>query len=217
MDPRQKRSSGRVQASMSDPSFWLRLSELKELLHFIHEQQKMSESEKSHLGHVHHRWLAVRDHITRLIPLQPSVVQLLPILETRRKTQFTPLHTAAYYLDPKNVNAPSICAENPIEEFSEMLSFIGKHAGEAGKMQFAEFRIKHGAFATFDEVWKHVEQPIMFWGLMSSFVPELGSLAVKIFKTPANSVPSERSFSTHKLFHDKRRNKLSADKVNKMV
>lgn len=85
------------------------------------------------------------------------------------------------------------------------------------QIQFAEFRIKQGAFARFDEVWKHVEQPIMFWGLMSSFVPELGSLAVKVFKTPSNSVPSERSFSTHKLFHHKRRNKLSADTVNKKV
>lgn len=217
MDPRQKVSSNRVQTSMCDPHFWLRLSELNELIHFIHEQQKMSESEKTHLGHVHCRWLAVRNHITRLIPLQPTVSQLLPILETRRKTQFTPLHTTAYYLDPKNVNAPSMFAENPIEEFSEMLRFIGKYAGETGKIQFAEFRIKHGVFARFDEAWKHVDRSIMFWGLMSSFVPELGSLAVKIFKTPPNSVPSERSFSTHKLFHDKRRNKLCADKFNKMV
>ena len=52
---------------------------------------------------------------------------------------------------------------------------------------------------------------------MSPFAPELGRLALRIYKTPANSVPSERSFSTHKLIHDKRRNKLSVDKVDKLV
>lgn len=53
-------------------------------------------------------------------------------------------------------------AESPIEEFSEILGFIGKRGGEVARIQFIEFCVKHGAFARFGEAWKHVERPIMF-------------------------------------------------------
>lgn len=41
------------------------------------------------------------------------------------------------------------------------------------------------------------------------WVPKLGELAVRIFHTPANSVPSERAFCTCNLMHDKKQNRLS--------
>jgi hypothetical protein len=46
---------------------------------------------------------------------------------------------------------------------------------------------------------------------------DLGKLAVRIFTTPANSVPSEQAFSIQNAFHTKTRNRLSSVKVDKMT
>jgi hAT family C-terminal dimerisation region len=45
----------------------------------------------------------------------------------------------------------------------------------------------------------------------------LGQIALRLFSTPANSVPSERSFSTQNLIHNKTRRALRSDKVNKLT
>ena len=45
----------------------------------------------------------------------------------------------------------------------------------------------------------------------------IGPLAVRIYSNPANSVPSERSFSIQNLIHDKKRNRLASEKVDKLT
>ena len=44
----------------------------------------------------------------------------------------------------------------------------------------------------------------------------LAILAQRVFNTPANSVPSERSFSVQNLLHSKTRNRLTADRAEKL-
>jgi uncharacterized protein (DUF4415 family) len=47
--------------------------------------------------------------------------------------------------------------------------------------------------------------------------PTLAPLALRLYNSVANSVASERSFSTMNFVHSKTRNRLSAEKVNKLV
>ena|SRR5271168_398112 len=46
---------------------------------------------------------------------------------------------------------------------------------------------------------------------------ELYQLATRLFHTPANSVPSERSFSYTNILHSKSRNRLIAERVDKIL
>ena len=46
---------------------------------------------------------------------------------------------------------------------------------------------------------------------------ELYQLATRLFHTPANSVPSERSFSSMNILHSKSRNRLTVERVGKML
>ena len=46
---------------------------------------------------------------------------------------------------------------------------------------------------------------------------ELYQLATRLFHTPANSVPSERSFSSMGILHSKSRNRLTVERVSKML
>jgi hypothetical protein len=58
---------------------------------------------------------------------------------------------------------------------------------------------------------------MLFSALLSTFTPELSRLGLRMFKTPVNSVLSERAFSTHNLIYDKRRNRLQVERVDKLV
>lgn len=68
-------------------------------------------------------------------------------------------------------------------------------------------------------MWKSGSNSILFWSQITLYAPELGKLALRIFKTPANSVSSERSFSCQHLYliHDKKRNKISSERADKLV
>lgn len=172
----------------------------------------MSESEKSHIGMVYPRWLDIKHHFESLIPLQPSISFLLPIFESRLKTQTSAIHLVACYLTPQNIEK-----HDSVEQFDAILCFIGNFGGENAKSQFASFLIQDGHFARYHEAWKLADRPLLFWALIAPFAPKSSHLALRIFKTPANSVPSERAFSSHNLIHDKKRNRLQSDRVDKLV
>jgi hypothetical protein len=57
----------------------------------------------------------------------------------------------------------------------------------------------------------------MFWTSIKDDAPTLANLAIRILSTTANSVPSERAFSTMKLQHTKLRNRLLSSRVDKLV
>ena len=45
----------------------------------------------------------------------------------------------------------------------------------------------------------------------------LSPLALRIFSTPSNSVPSERAFSVMNFLHSKARNRLESERVDKLT
>jgi hypothetical protein len=69
-----------------------------------------------------------------------------------------------------------------------------------------------------DELWEQemVSDAYTFWQFASEYSPGLAELAMRSFETPANSVPSERAFSTINLTHTRYRNRLTIEKVNKI-
>ena len=55
-----------------------------------------------------------------------------------------------------------------------------------------------------------------FWQFASEYSSDLAELSMRLFETPANSVPSERAFSTMNLTHTRYRNRLKVEKVDKI-
>jgi len=58
--------------------------------------------------------------------------------------------------------------------------------------------------------------PITFWSFALQYSPEIAELAIRLFETPANSVPCERAFSTMNLTHTKYRNRLTVERMHKL-
>jgi hypothetical protein len=56
-----------------------------------------------------------------------------------------------------------------------------------------------------------------FWKESYLIARELSTLAVRVFSTPANSVPSERAFSIRNLIQDDKRASLSDETADKLT
>lgn len=74
-----------------------------------------------------------------------------------------------------------------------------------------------GSFDATSPYWKHADDLASFWLIASVLIQSLGKLALRIFKAPCNSVPSERAFSIQNLIHTKCHNQLQSEKVNKLT
>ena len=72
-------------------------------------------------------------------------------------------------------------------------------------------------FAPTQLIWEFADKSVTFWHMFDmSGGCELSKLAQRLFTIPANSVVGERAFSCMNLVHSLLRNRLTADKVNKL-
>ena len=108
------------------------------------------------------------------------------------------------------------------DEWSLIINFLQQYenpilrTGEA-RIQIANYLTRTGPFSSFHPVWNLADRPLAFWTEACLESPELGELAVRIFNTPANSVPSERAFSTQNIIHSKTRSNLSPMLTNMLA
>jgi hypothetical protein len=82
-----------------------------------------------------------------------------------------------------------------------------------------DFLSKEGRFAKAHISQLHVDNPVRYWKSYfdDKHHNELAQLAVRIFKTIANSVASEQAFSTMGLIVTKLRNRLGPEKADKLI
>jgi hypothetical protein len=215
------RSSADLRANaittLKDPTFWSNLDQLKDVLEPLDNQVRMAESTNAHIGTVLKRWKTVEELLKTQVNHLPELENFITThFHPRFKRQVLDIHWVAYYLLPDNVNLP-MDAEGVqgIIRFFDRQPFDSKN--QPILADFLSFRAKDGIFAPTGACWSQANDPLRFWQLQAMFSDGLGNLAVRLFSTPANTVPSERAFSAQNLIHDKKRNRLSAEKTNKLV
>jgi hypothetical protein len=203
---------------IKDTSFWACLDDIQCLVNGISEQIKMSESDRTHVGHVRKRWELIEQHLEKCSELgtfrvpgrQIEASQFVRTCQERRKTQLRSIHLVAYYLLPETVLQKISPTE---EELATIISFFETYAHpvdiETIRLEFANFRSRFYPFSSSSKTWDLASKPLAFWKEMTISSPELGHLAIRVFSTPACSVPSERAFSIRNLIQDKKRNSLS--------
>ena len=196
--------------------FWPQVEELRDLILPIHEHQIFSESENSHLGKIVNRWLEIRRHLTGISQqasqLDPS--QLIEIFDKCMKRQVRSLYWTAHFLNPLNVQFPTtIEQQNAVIHYMNHFAPLRDIAVRAQRDLFT-YRGRFGPFSVSNASWKF-EDPLTFWFAQQGFTPELANIVIRLFRTPANSVPSGRSFSVQNLIYSKFRNRLHPARVNK--
>src|SRR5579859_1595828 len=135
-------------------------------------------------------------------------------ISSRYHRQVLPIHIVAFFLSPYHrTTAMDASSEARIYEFFNQYTEDRKTI----RTEFQCFRNQLHPFEAVRVCWEHANEPRIFWLMQLEHTKVIGKLAVRIYSTPANSVPSERSFSTQNFIHDKKRNRLGSEKVNKLT
>ena len=208
-----------------DNKFWFALESLRELLQPLDEALRMSEDSNSHLGHVLSRWMVMAEHLKMKASFDPELDQFMSMptdsesrgFAQRYKRQVSPLHIAAYYLDPETRIKPI-----PENFDTQLQVFFRQYTTSDADYQtinyeFESFRAQEPPFEPGRRCWTIAGKPKLFWHSAMSHTKLLGKLGYRVFSTPCNSVASERAFSTQNLIHTKSRNHLKSETVNKLT
>jgi hypothetical protein len=198
-----------VKRLVDDERWWARVESLRALIKPFHFAQKLSENDRSTVGMVIPRWRELRDELEATLNL-PHKDEVLELVDKRLAIQTTDIHHAAYLL-----NCQLDDPQQTKEEWIATARFCNSHVAPDRLhnfwRQFAEFTDRRGVFSR-AELWTDSVrfQPQSFWMLASKFgASELADLAGRLATTPANSVPSERSFSAMNYIQNKFRARMS--------
>lgn len=211
------RGGERAEKLLYDHQFWHQIEHLHSFLKAVNTAQIISEGDRSSVGQIISRLDDLSEAISDLN--LPFSKELCDRLDHRLNQQTTAIHWAARALDPET---PEVSLEYTAEHIAMVRTFLLKHTPEERHQslnhQFAEFRHLRGSFARLHEhLWAYANDYITFWDIASSQAPDLSHIAMRLHETPANSVPSERSFSAMNFIQNDYRTRLSTTKTNKLT
>jgi Protein of unknown function (DUF 659)/hAT family C-terminal dimerisation region len=196
-----------------DYSFWADVDELLDILEPIHKHQIDSESSEKGLDKVYTRWRDIKSHCSRH-PRHSE--ELKRLFKHRCNKQLSTIHHITWLLHPENQSQALASGEQTkmydfIKEVQPQETYIKTEKG------FIDYRMMRQGFES-RELWDSEikSDPITFWSFALQYSPEIAELAIRLFETPANSVPCERAFSTMNLTHTKYRNRLTVDRMHKL-
>jgi hAT family C-terminal dimerisation region len=184
------------------------------LLKPLHEFQIESEGSASHMGFVYPRWLRIVAHFSK-----DFRAQLLAIAKKRIDKQVTNLHILAFLLNPHYLKLYEMTAEWQDQALAALREYVSSAEYQQVQADFLNVRSQRGHLAASSTAWKGFQDStpaLLFWQLSHVNAKLLSEIAMRLFETPANSVPSERAFSAMDITATKKRNRLSVEKLNKL-
>ena len=151
--------------------------------------------------------------------LKPEERAVLDFLEKRQEFCLKPIHAAAYMLDTKYHDQPTLSPEQ-IDAAYVVISAMARHLQfDEGKVMasLAKFRSKNGLWKGAG-VWasaEHITAATWWQGLCAS--EAISPIASVILQIPPTSAAPERNWSLFGNTHTKVRNRLTNDRVEKLV
>lgn len=140
------------------------------------------------------------------------------VLKDRQTMCCQPVHLMTYILDPRYDDK-----DVTPEDFQLAVDFLIKFSSNLGLpseeviADFAKFQAKEGIYSN-DVIWKsskHVS-PLIWWkGLLKN--QPLSQLTEKLFSIPPSSAACERIFSAFGNTHTLIRNRLTNERVSKLI
>lgn len=147
-----------------------------------------------------------------------------------RWKQHSPLHAAAYCLDPEfafnDQGLPALLDDKKAELRTGLIQWLRKvfHKPEdipkraEALTEHAHFLAKKGLFSEPEiQMTATTVTPHVFWDQNGVELPSLRTAAMRLCAQISSSSVTERTWSNYDYVHNKRRNKLSAAKSEKLV
>ena len=207
-----------VKATLMDSNFFSVLHELTTLLTPIYKAQIEAESDSAHIGLVKERWHRVMKHIEDCNSTSAiDIAELIQSLERRYAEQINDTHYLAHWLTPIHIGKSKFYEGEQARVIAVLRTHISPDRFGHSLRTFLSYYNRTGMFKDTDSRWEFKEDPILFWQMYMDEDRQLAALATRMLNTLANSAPSERAFSAMKATHTQARNRLSAERVNKLL
>ncbi|CAO2210623.1 unnamed protein product [Urochloa humidicola] len=154
-------------------------------------------------------------------------VSIMDIIEEKMKGRLdTPLHLAAYFLNPYfSYNDSSIFTNQLVMDglISAIETFYHGDYDKQSKVlneELDKFKDKQGHFAkpvAMASCKDYDFSPAKWWGNYGTQVPVLQRMATRILSLTSSSSGCERNWSCFEGIHTKKRNKLTTERLNQLV
>ena len=222
----------KVRTQVLDNDWWADCSYLVSFLGPIVEVIRYTDSDSPSLGEVYETFDSMLGRVKLAIKQrEPSLdfytTQVRPIIQRRWDRMNTPLHMAAYAINPKWYveRAGRVPPIDDAEVKNGFLDAIGKmYSEEEGaklRRQFVQFASLSGPFnkrgARVDRIDLGQDDPIGWWRIYGDGAPELKHLAIRLLSQIASSSAAERNWSTYSFIHSIKRNRLTSRRAEKLV
>jgi hypothetical protein len=210
-----------VRPTIKNSDFFNTITTILRIIQPFHEAQIMSESNASNIMLVRTRWQTLESHLISLREsLQEEGIDFEAVFkkfQLRRHKQLQDHHLLAYYLFPANARALLPDSERDLV-FGALKSMTTTNDDFLkAKAELYNYRAQREVYSSGRSCWDYRSTPLTFWDDCDSEGAILPQIARRLAQTIANSVPSERAFSTMNLIHSKSRNRLSPAKVEQQV
>ncbi|CAO2148778.1 unnamed protein product [Urochloa humidicola] len=152
---------------------------------------------------------------------------IIEIIDGKMKNRLdTPLHLAAYFLNPYySYNDPSIFTSEQVMD-GLMMAVETFYHGDYDKQN----QVLNEELARFKDQVGHFSKPVAragckdfdfnpakWWGNYGTQVPALQKFAIRILSLTSSSSGCERNWSCFEGIHTKKRNKLTCERLNQLV
>jgi hypothetical protein len=157
-------------------------------------------------------------------------------LVSRMHRQITDLHIVAYFINPSTITddqIPGITYHEAITRAHRcLLKYVKQDdrgfkqrtfealtsgmitGGDKAIGDLLQFRRREGNWNINSGIWRLSSDLTAFWDRGCIISSELGEIALRLVRTPATSVPSERAFSALNLVMSKLRSRLTPEQVD---
>ncbi|KAJ6436802.1 retrovirus polyprotein [Purpureocillium lavendulum] len=216
---------------INDIEFWADVEMLFKVLQPIGRAQVASERDRAGLGEVIPRWLSIQASWDALEEAgQDPLInyqELRALRKQRFEVQTDDIHYMAFALDPATTDPKHQFLTTEIVRRAH--NFLGENinAEEYGDLfrEFCQFRAREGSlFGPGSRIHRaesagtpHHQHVLDSWRYLHSMNVSLAALAKRVLGALANSVPSERSFSSINFLHNNIRNRLTVTSTNKLA
>jgi len=214
-------ASNPITKFIASDSFWASCQLYVDINKPVYELLRLVDGSAPVIGKVYYRMFEIQEKINNFAGL--SAVkrnELYQPFVSRWAMLHTDLHAAGFLLDPEYVHMAQHSNEEVMNGFYQLVEKLFSDAQQQVLVtnQLTQFRSGHGIFGrTIAKAAAGTMPAYQWWINFGASVPELQSFAVRILSQTASSSEAERNWSLFGFVQNKRRCRLKADTLEKIV
>ena len=205
-------------------AYWATVQQAVSLCTPIYNLLRKADGEAPMTGKVYRFCFDVSQHLQGDFGLPAAVIrQVRAIWKTRWDQMDSPVHGAAYCLDPQfwddeglGANGSDPCKDHLFDLFEKLLPDEGE--AQKARLSYASFRSKEVVFGRQRAVEDAGVMPAhQWWETHAGAHPQLQRVAKRLLAQPVSACTCERNWSAYDFIHSKRRNRLTAARARNLV